>query len=736
MKDRQRNKFRQIRRIVGISALVLAIAISIVPVRSYAEPGGETAVLTEVTDRRSSVQNLERQTSATATGLSASTGLTITDSEGIEVFARMDAVTAEAGYNTEAFYDSDTKSAFELSFSEPDVTYQSMTMLLTLPESFRKDGYITVLGVSGDGLGVVYQGEVTAETDHVPLYISGTNYPDGKFALLCNTAPVTIVRDERTDTTKASKTTAAISNELLTDRVFTVSTGGNTIKALLDANGSYAYDDLSVFTTSLTDPKGTPLRKDGSASDYGAISVQMALPDAMKTATGRVKLFSVGEDGSLDTELGESIYETEDTSFLTFRTEHTGEYAIAYFSNADTGGAVTVRDNRKDCSQTAKTTASLPPSYTSKLFLTIDASEGAVITPLIEANGTYRYTDLSAFTMTMTDAESGGNPVSDFGICTITMVLPDDMDTAHGRVYLLGVNADGTLNAGTGAVLNTAAGTSYLTFEAAVMTEYAILYDAADQYPVTVTGSREDALTITASVTNGGSSAWVLEINQIEDPENTAFYLLIQDTEQLNGYSKALFYDIALRDTAGNAVDDFGTCTITLELPEEMDPDTGSFRIVTTQENNGNVLDRSIDPVIRKENGKSYLVFTTTHFTPYAALYTASADTGSETSAGQTGSSTASPVIVTPGNTLPSPGTTSNTAASGSSAATGASASSSGSGGGSSTSTASSGTADMPKTADMTTYRNVFVMILLVFGALMLVSSFRFEKQVRRRKKR
>ena len=213
----------------------------------------------------------------------------------------------------------------------------------------------------------------------------------------------------------------------------------------------------------------------------------------------------------------------------------------------------------------------------------------------------------------------------------------------------------------------------------------------------------------------------------------------MQASETLSGYTEGVFYEMEVKDSAGNEVDDFGTCTVTMTLPENMDPAIGTFRVLTVKDDDEHVLDESVDPVIRQEDGKNKLVFTTTHFTPYAVLYTASADTSAA------GGDTSSPVVVKEGNTLPekqesaSPNTGTDQVASGNGETPA-------SGGNSSAvvtkpgnelpekPAASSGTADMPKTADMTTYRNMFVMILLLFGAFMLISSFRFEKKRRRRK--
>ena len=746
MRSKQKDRFRKIRRIVGISSLILALAIAVVPVNLLADPapeaGGGTAVL-DVTDNRASVKDLPQKSSATATGLSAAASLTINDSAGGEIFAKMDDLSAKALYDQNAFYNSDTRSAFSLSLvgteDSAPVTYQSMTMLLTLPEAYRKEGFVSVLGLTPEGLGLVTSEEIASGTDHLSQYFSYANYPQGEFALVYHAKPVTKVDDQRTDTTKADKTTASLSNDLKTDRLVTLRSGGNTIKSLLDQNGSYAYDELSLFTISLTDEKGTPLLKDGSASDYGSLMIQMALPDTMKLSEGRVKLFSVNPDGSLNTDMGEEAGTPDGTDYLTFRTENTGEFAIAYFPNAASGGTVQVTDNRKDCSSANKTTASLSAGFSGGRYLNIEPSEASILQPLIQANGTYQYTDLSAFTMTLTDALSGGNVISDFGTCTITMALPDDMSPEDGLVNLLGVNGDGTLNSNPGVTMTTVAGTTYVTFETTVMTEFAFLFDAANQYDIAVEGTHEEMPEITASVTTDGSSR-KLYVEEMDDPESSSLYKLVQASDTLSGYTEGVFYEMEVRDADGNEDNGFGTCTVVMTLPDDMDPAIGTFQVLTVKEDDEHVLDQSVDPVIRQEDGKNKLVFTTTHFTPYAVLYTASADMAAG------GSDTASPVVIKEGNTLPEKKDFGAGSATTGAGASGSANSSAGSGStGSTTSPAvtkpeaetpakTTGTADMPKTADMTTYRNIFVMILLIFGAFMLISSFRYEKKMRKRK--
>ena len=124
MRSKQKDRFRKIRRIVGISSLILALAITVVPVNLFAEPAAETAESTavlEVNDNRASVKDLPQKSSATATGLSAAASLAINDSAGAEIFAKMDDLSAKAQYDQNAFYNSDTRSAFSLSLTGSNI---------------------------------------------------------------------------------------------------------------------------------------------------------------------------------------------------------------------------------------------------------------------------------------------------------------------------------------------------------------------------------------------------------------------------------------------------------------------------------------------------------------------------------------------------------------------------------------------------------------------------------------
>ncbi len=766
MKNSKKKTFRRIRRIVGISALCLGIAIGLVPANLFASPSTTEApednLTVTVSDERASVSGLSEQSTATALNFDQDSTLKIEDSDGEAILALMNERVQNAAYDEQCFYRSDQMSPFSLGFYDEEGTkkdYGTLDLTLTVPESFRRDGYLEVLGVSGDGKTMICAKieESTAETKTITFVVSGTAVPSGEFMLLSHKAPVTSVNDQRTDTKNGSKSFASLEKNLYVDRVLDITSKGNTIKRLIDENGSYAYDALSVFTMTLTDDEGTEISK--AISDYGKISVNLAIPDNMKLSEGRIKLFGVNGDGTLNTELSEKTEEVDGVSCVAFQTDSTGEFAIAYFSNTKTQSALTVIDSRTDCKSTAKTTVSAKTEYTGQLFLHVEPSEGAVIKPLIQSNGTYHYTDISPFKLTMTDAASGGKVIASPPTCTLTMVLPDLMDDEKGRVYLLGIAADGTLNGNTGAVLTELSGETYITFETAVMNEYAFLYDAGERYPI-VTKPADETMTaqsVSASISNGSSMARSFvakelrsleekmllpdgeaeaDVSTIEDREQAYLYGQIRNSSAYSGADEVDFFDFYLADSAGNAVDDFGTCTVKLVLSDSMDPSKGKFQVLSVQTAADDTLslDTGIGSTTESEGDNKILSFTVPHFTPYAVLYTENkneeaAETatvsndakGASTTASGNGAAT-TPVVIND-TTKPSAPTGSTTPVLRNDTSTPAQT-------GSGTATV----ADMPKTADATTYRNILVMILISLGALLVISSLQFEKTVRRRK--
>gem|GEM_PF-2757104 len=185
-------------------------------------------------------------------------------------------------------------------------------------------------------------------------------------------------------------------------------------------------------------------------------------------------------------------------------------------------------------------------------------------------------------------------------------------------------------------------------------------------------------------------------------------------------------YDIYLIDNSGNRYTNFGSCTITLPIPDSLDLTKGTLAVVAAK--SSNVLENVSNTKLVKNN-VNCVQFTATHFSEYGLLWTPYTEL--------TGAVTPS---VTPATT---PTTTQAAAKATSSAGgSGSGSGSSGSKSGSSSSSSSSGTTngngkavpvsgvkgysnakDMPKTGDGDVYRILGAIILFLFGSIELVSS-------------
>ena len=191
-------------------------------------------------------------------------------------------------------------------------------------------------------------------------------------------------------------------------------------------------------------------------------------------------------------------------------------------------------------------------------------------------------------------------------------------------------------------------------------------------------------------------------------------------------------YDIYLVDNYGNAYKNFGSCTITLPVPDSMDLTKGRLKVVAVR--SSNVLENLSSSLVIKSN-TNCTQFTTTHFSEFGLLYIPYTETTA---------------MVTPTAT-PTPATTeaAATAAAKATAAAGGSSSKSGSSGSSSSSSSSSSgssykavpvsqvsaryggnSKDMPKTGDGDVYRILGAIILLLFGAIELVTSIPTVKKI------
>jgi uncharacterized protein YjdB len=103
----------------------------------------------------------------------------------------------------------------------------------------------------------------------------------------------------------------------------------------------------------------------------------------------------------------------------------------------------------------------------------------------------------------------------------------------------------------------------------------------------------------------------------LRDSDGSSIKPLINGDSALD-HNRAVYYDLSLRDAAGNKVKDFGKCTIRIPLIEDMDIHNGSVRVVSMVDDK---LDRSISSSTGTEGDVSYVTFSTGHFTDFAILY-------------------------------------------------------------------------------------------------------------------
>ncbi|MBQ7587655.1 MAG: Ig-like domain-containing protein [Lachnospiraceae bacterium] len=103
----------------------------------------------------------------------------------------------------------------------------------------------------------------------------------------------------------------------------------------------------------------------------------------------------------------------------------------------------------------------------------------------------------------------------------------------------------------------------------------------------------------------------------LRDSDGSSIKPLINGDSALD-HNRAVYYDLSLRDAAGNKVNDFGKCTIRIPLIEDMDIHNGSVRVVSMVDDK---LDRSISSSTGTEGDVSYVTFSTGHFTDFAILY-------------------------------------------------------------------------------------------------------------------
>ena len=111
----------------------------------------------------------------------------------------------------------------------------------------------------------------------------------------------------------------------------------------------------------------------------------------------------------------------------------------------------------------------------------------------------------------------------------------------------------------------------------------------------------------------------------VSDSPGTNIRSLIAADSSLSSYDRIYICDMKLMDsvTGGEAITDFQNCTIQFPVPAGMSMSTGTIRVVSVK---NNTLDKTIPCQQVFIGGKEYVQLSTTHFTDFAFIYTASTD--------------------------------------------------------------------------------------------------------------
>ncbi len=212
--------------------------------------------------------------------------------------------------------------------------------------------------------------------------------------------------------------------------------------------------------------------------------------------------------------------------------------------------------------------------------------------------------------------------ITDFKTVTITLPIPATMNLNRGRVVMVGRRRSGKLHVFDTKII-TKNGYDCVEFTTDYISdyEYGMLYTPDDggeeDNVLNVSDEREDkegSERIGGSVTEGSGKRTL----HIADSDGVVVLRRIvwRAGMQLKPYR------IWITDEAGNNVDDFGTLTVTLPLPADMDPQKGTIRVVgSTKEN---AADDFVPEVIKNDDGTYSVRFTTDYFSDneYGIVYT------------------------------------------------------------------------------------------------------------------
>lgn len=243
-----------------------------------------------------------------------------------------------------------------------------------------------------------------------------------------------------------------------------------------------------------------------------------------------------------------------------------------------------------------------------------------------------------------------------------------------------------------------------------------------------------------------------LLVSQYSDPNNTQLgQLIIKEngiTAYENGKSSLRVYDLKLKKTinAGKSSErvswpstptDLGKKTVTITLPYQANLSNPNGTVSVWSVDKSGSLENLLAATTATTGGVA--TFTVKHFSQYAILYnpgTASPSGGStsSSSASSTASGSASSSASTGSSSGNSGTSASNTGATIRSGASTNASTGTGAGGGGYNRASGDGRVDMPRTADATTYKAIFILILLAFGAFELISSLPAKKKVQAKK--
>ena len=231
------------------------------------------------------------------------------------------------------------------------------------------------------------------------------------------------------------------------------------------------------------------------------------------------------------------------------------------------------------------------------------------------------YLDLS-----LTDAN--GAAASDFGSCTITLQLPLDWDLSNGNVEVKSVKQDGALET-IKATTEVKDDKIYAKFTTMHFSEYGLLYSSIGTEPtVTVVDKRKDqphTECLSATVTTLTEDLFLYERDASSEGKTSEEKL--KNLVTINEGGRMEWYDITLKKGSGEDAKDFGSCTLIMPIPTDMDTTKGTVKAVTVSPSG--TLEELVTAVIDVK-GVKCVRFTTTHFSEYGLVYAPNASGGSK----------------------------------------------------------------------------------------------------------